>query len=240
MTTLEFVSTSADGLAEGDTPLVSAAALIAGLGTHPTVTIPVVAGCAPETAALWHWLAEPAEFFGAALPGEAQLRRVLADFAAELRRRHGPVTAAVTVQVVQGQFLVTGSPITPQRPEPVSLTTCAAEAAVPYWRQMAARTASRAAELAAQRELTAAGHADAVPAGGDRIGAPVLGALLCETPGGRIGLGADRLDRLREAGLLPPVTVTDQPIDLATVTRAWWVSPVFETHPVSAIGECRL
>jgi hypothetical protein len=31
--------------------------------------------------------------------------------------------------------------------------------------------------------------------------------------------------------------LTDGPLDPATVTRARWVSPIFETHPVAAIGE---
>ncbi len=236
MTTLEFVSTSADGLSESATPLVSAAALIAGLGSHPTVTIPVVAGDEPDAEAVWRWLAEPAEFFGIAMPAAAQLRGALTDFTGELLRRHGRLTAAVTVLVADGRFIVSGTPITPVRPEPVHLAVCAAAPAKAYWQQMAARTTSRAAELLIERDLAAAGHADAVPVDAAHFGVPVLGALVCDTPGGRVGLGAERLGWLAAAGLLAADTVTDGPLDLAAVLRAWWVSPIFETHPVATIG----
>ncbi|MHA3022164.1 hypothetical protein ACXPWS_18155 [Mycobacterium sp. BMJ-28] len=244
MTTFAFVSTSAHGLSDSDTPLVSAAALVAGLGTQPTVTFPVVPGRRPDTDAIWRWLAEPAEFFGTAIPGVTQLRRAVADFARELGRRHGPVPAAVTVVVTEiagsAQFVVTGTPIEPVRTRAVHLRLCAIGPAEPHWRQMAARTTSRAAELLTQREFAAAGHADAVRCDGDRIGPPVLGALVCDTPRGRVGLGADRLSRLAAAGLSDADTITDEPVELATLTRARWVSPNFETHPVRAIGERRL
>lgn len=237
MTTLQFVSTSADGLSESATPLVSAGALISGLGTHPTITIPVVAGREPDADAVWHRLAEPAEFFGIEMPGVTQLRRALADFLAELQRRHCGVSAAVTVVVVDTRFVVSGVLIEPVRPEPVRLALCAPAPAAPHWQTMAARTTSRAADLLAERELATTGHADAVPSDGDLLEVPLLGALLCETPSGRIGLGAERLGWLAAAGLLDADTVTDEPVDLAAVTRAWWVSPTFETHPVAAIGE---
>lgn len=246
MTTPAFVSTSADGPSGSDTPLVSATALIGGLGTQPAVTLPVVTGREPDYDALWHWLAEPAEFFGVAMPAADGLRRAMTDATTELHRRYGTATAAVTVLVVDvagaPQFVVTGTPIEPVRPRPVSLATRAGVAAPPYWQQMAARTTSRADALLTARELAGAGHADAVPADGRRIGAPLLGALLCDTRDGRIGLGADRLARLRAAGLLGAdvTTTADDPVDLDAVRRAWWLSPVFETHPVSAIGDRRL
>lgn len=236
MTTLEFVSTSADGLSESATPLVSAAALIAGLGSHPTITIPVVAGRETDAGAVWRRLAEPAEFFGIVMPDSAQLRRTLADFTDELLRKHGRLTAAVTVVVADGRFIVSGTPITPVRPEPVHLAVCTDAPAMPHWQKMAARTTSRAADLLIERDLAAAGHADAVPADAARLGVPVLGALVCDTPGGRVGLGAERLGWLAAAGLLDADTVTDGPLDLAAVVQAWWVSPTFETHPVVTIG----
>jgi hypothetical protein len=242
MTTPAFVSTSADGLSGSDTPLVSAAALIGGLGTQPAVTVAVVAGREPDYDAIWAWLAEPAEFFGVAMPGADLLRRALTDCAAEVQRGHD--AAAVTVLVVEvtgaPQFVVTATPIEPVRAQTVSLATRAAGAPPPYWQQMAARTTSRAGALHTERELAAAGHADAVPFDGHRIGVPVLGALLCETSDARIGLGADRLRWPLAAALLDADTLTDDPIGLDTIRRAWWVSPVFETHPVTAIGGRRL
>ena len=240
MTTLEFVSNSADGLTESATPLVSAAALIAGLGSHPTVTIPVVAGDEPDADRIWRRLAEPAEFFGITMPDAAQLRRTLADFSAELQRRHGAAHAAVTIVVVENRCLVSGVLIEPFRTEPVNIALCAGAPAPAHWQKMAARTTSRAAELLTERELGATGHADAVPAGPDGIGAPLLGALVCETAGGRIGLGAERLGWPAAVGLLDADAVTDGPVEPAAITRAWWVSPIFETHPVAAIGERRL
>ncbi|MDX1872654.1 hypothetical protein SBI67_11015 [Mycolicibacterium sp. 120266] len=242
MTTPAFVSTSADGLSASDIPLVSAAALIGGLGTQPTMTLPVVAGREPDYDAIWHWLAEPAEFFGIAMPAVDGLRRAMTDITTELLRGTGSAALTVVVADVAGvaQFVVTGTPIEPVRARAVSLATRPGVATPPYWQQMAARTTSRAGLVLAERELASAGHADAVPADGQRIGVPLLGALLCDTPDGRIGLGADRLSRLRAAALLDADIVTDEPVDLAAVRRAWWVSPLFETHPVRAIGECRL
>jgi hypothetical protein len=240
MTTLEFVSTSADGLSESATPLVSAAALLTGPGTHPTVTLPVVPGRAPDTEAVWRWLAEPADFFGIEMPTIAHLRRALTDFTDELQRRHGPRTAVVTVVVVDAHVVVSGAPISPVRTEPVHLARCAMAPPMPSWRQMAARTTSRAAQLRTERELAGCGHADAVPADSGHLGVPLLGALVCDTPGGRVGLGAARLGRLRAAGLLDTsTTLTDAPLEPAAVTRAWWVSPRYETHPVASIGELR-
>lgn len=244
MTTPAFVSTSADGLSGSDTPLVSATALIGGLGTQPTVTLPVVAGREPDHDAIWHWLAEPAEFFGVAMPAADGLRRAITDVTDELHRTHGTATAALTVLVADlagaPHFVVTGTPIEPVRARAVGLATRPGAAPPPYWQRMAARTTSRADALLTERKLADAGHADAVPADGQRIGVPLLGALLCETGAGRIGLGTDRLRWLRAAGLLDTDTVSDDLVDLDTVRRAWWVSPAFETHPVSAIGDRRL
>jgi hypothetical protein len=244
MSTLEFVSASADGLSDGGAPLVTAPTLVTGLGTHPAITVPLVCGREPDTGSIWRRLAEPAEFYGTEIPDEGALQRALDGYLDAAEARHGPLTLAADVMVVQvrgrTQFVVSATPIQPVRPDPVLLTTrpCV-PGPVPYWRQMAARTSSRAEADLLQRELNTAGFADVAGVDGNRIGVAALGALVFDTADGPVGTGVERLALLQEAGLLDAVAGSDDPVDVSGVTRVRWVSPRFETHPVSAIGPHR-
>lgn len=245
MSTLEFVSTSAGGIAESDAPLVCAPALVAALGTHPTLTVPLVSGRTPDTGLIWARLDEAARFFGHDIPPITALRDTVQDFLREATARHGQVTLAARVMVVeldgQARFVVSASVIDPVRSEPVvlSITSSPETGPVPHWRRMAARTSSRAESDLAERELRAGGYADEVFVDGELVHPPRLGALIFGTPAGAVGSGADRLDLLAAAGLLESVRYSDEPVPVSGATHAWWVSPRFESHPVSAIGARR-
>lgn len=245
MSTLEFVSTSAGDIVESDAPLVTAPALVAALGTHPTLTVPLVSGREPDSGLIWHRLAETADFFGTSIPPWDALRDALGGFLDEAARRHGPVTLAARVMVVdvdgQARFLVSASVIEPVRPEPVVLTVISdpGTGAVPHWRRMAARTSSEAGTDRVARDLDADGYADAVHTDGELVHRPRLGALIVGTDGGAVGVGADTLDLLRAAGLRDIARYSDEPLSISGTTHAWWVSPRFETHPVAAIGTRR-
>lgn len=245
MSTLEFVSTSAGGIADGDAPLVTAPALVAALGTHPALTVPLVCGRVPDSGLIWRRLEETARFFGIDIPPVTALHDTLAGFLDEAAGRHGPVTLAARVMVVeldgQSRFLVSASVIAPVRPEPVALAVTARRQAapVPQWRRMAAHTSSHAERDLAARDLGAAGYADEVHAEGEWVHRPRLGALIVDTADGTVGTGADRLELAGAAGLLPTVSYSDEPLSISGANRAWWVSPCFETHPVSAIGARR-
>lgn len=245
MSTLEFVSTSAGGITEGDAPLVTAPALVAALGTHPTLTAPLVSGRAIGAGLIWRRLEEAARFFGVDIPPVTVLQETLQNLVTEARRRHGPITLAARISVVEldgrSEFLVSASVIDPVRPEPVALTVTPdpPTGPVPHWRRMAARTSSHAESDLTERELRAGGHADEVRVDGELVYPPRLGALLVDSADGVLGAGADHLELAREAGLLPAVTYSDAPVAISVATRAWWVSPRFETHPVNAIGDRR-
>ena len=245
MSTLEFVSTSAGGIAESDAPLVSAPALIAALGTHPALTVPLVCGRAPDAGLIWARLDETARFFGVAIPPVTALRDTVAGFLDEATARHGQVALAARVMVVdldgQARFVVSATVIDPVRAEPVvlALTSGPDPGPVPHWRRMAARTTSRAESDLAEAGLHAAGYVDEVFSDGELVHRPRWGALIFDTAAGAVGTGADRLDLLQAAGLLDGVRYSDEPVPVSSTTYAWWVSPRFETHPVSAIGARR-
>lgn len=241
MSTLEFVSTSAGGIADGDAPLVTAPALVAALGTHPALTAPLAGDRTPEAGLIWRRLAETAHFFGTELPPVTALHDTLQSFRDEVTARHGQVDLVARIMVVEvdgrARFVVSGAVIDPARPEPVVLSVTATPAAgpAPHWREMAARTSSHAEADLAERRLRAGGYADEVYTDGELVHRPRLGALIIDT----VGIGADRLDLLRAAGLLDGVRYSDEPVPISGAARAWWVSPRFETHPVSAIGARR-
>ncbi len=245
MSTLEFVSTSAGGIAESDAPLFCAPALVAALGTQPALTVPLVSGREPGAGLIWARLDETARFFGIDIPPATALRDTVAGFLDEATARHGPVTLAARVMVAeidgQSRFVVSASVIDPVRNEPVllSVTSRREDGPLPHWRQMAGRTGSQAEADLAERELRAAGYADEVFADGELVHPPRLGALVFDTAGGAVGTGADRLELLRAAGLLDGVRYSDAPVAVSGAARAHWVSPRFETHPVSAIGARR-
>lgn len=239
MSTLEFVSTSADGIVGADVPLVTAPTLLAGLGSQPHVTVPLVGGRAPAVPPIWQRLADTAAFFDTPIPDVTALADALNGFLAAAPTS-GVLAVDVLVTTVAGraQFIVTGSVIAPVHAQSVTLATRPFEA-VPRWRQMAARTAGRADDDLTARELAAAGHTDIADADGDRIGRPQLGALIFEAAPATIGTGADKLQLMQAAGLLDTFAVSDEPVDLAGATTAWWISPIFERHPVAAIGTRR-
>jgi hypothetical protein len=245
MGTLEFVSTSAGGVVDSSAALVTAPTLISGLGSHPTLTLPLVCGREPDIELSWHRLDETGRFYGIAIPRADALRDTLHGFLEEAAARHGQVTLAARVLVVEVagrlQFVVSASVIDPVRPEPVTLAVRSGPdgAVGPQWRQMAARTSSHADDDLTERELRAGGHADVVPVDGDRVGCPRLGALIIETPHGTIGTGSARLALLHAAGLLDEVTCGETSVAMSGATWARWVSPRFETHPVTAIGAHR-
>ncbi|MGW0158629.1 hypothetical protein ACWDUN_04835 [Mycobacterium sp. NPDC003323] len=242
MSTLEFVSTSADGIAGTAVPLVTAPTLITGLGSHPAVTVPLVCGRAPATHLIWQRLADTAEFYGTPIADVEALDHALRGLLNEAMARHGAVTLAadvLAVTVAEGpHFVVSATIVQSLRPELVTLTVQQFQP-VPQWRRMAAHTTSRAAADRARLDLAADGHVDIVDVDGDRIGRPCWGALMFDTDGDRVGTGVFALDLLGAAGLLEDLRRTDEPVDISEGSRAWWISPVFERHPVAAIGTRR-
>lgn len=246
MSTLEFVSTSADGIAESAAPLVTAPVLVAGLGAHPALTVPLVCGREADTDHIWGLLDETARFYDVEIPPAGALRAAVQGFLTETEARHGTVALAARVLIVEVhgrmQFVVSGSVIEPHRPEPVVLAVTPQRdpGPPPHWRRMAARTTSAADTELAERDLRAAGYADEVSAAGGFVGQPRLGALIVETAEGTVGVGAERLTLLRLAGLTDVPEISDRPVAMSGATGVWWVSPRFETHPVSAVGATRL
>ncbi|WP_304106710.1 hypothetical protein [Mycolicibacterium bacteremicum] len=239
MSTLDFVSASADGIAGAGVPLVTAPTLMSGLGSHPAVTVPLVHGRPPATALIWQRLATVADFYGTEIPDADALGTALTAF---LDRAGPGATLAADVLVVpihgRTQFLVSGAPIAPHRSEPVALAVQPFQP-VPQWRRVAADTTSRAADDLAAGELAAAGYVDSVDVDGDRIGRPARGALIFDGDRSRIGTGTSVLDLLIAAGLADDMTRTDDTVDVSSATTAWYVSPRFEIHPVSAVGARR-
>lgn len=240
MTTLEFVSTSADGIAPAGVPLVTAPALTAGLGSHPTLTIPLLRGRPPALGPAWQALAETADFFGTDIPDVEALHTAVTGFADRAfgATAAGMLAADITVLPVGGrtEFVVSGRAVEPTRAEAVRLATEPPSAPLPRWRELAGRTTSRAAEDLTRRDLRAAGYADVVAADGDGVGRARFGTLIFALPAGRIGTGTERLARLQAAGLHADVRGSDATVDATAATAAWWVSPDFETHPVRQIG----
>ncbi|MGU3651335.1 hypothetical protein [Mycolicibacterium sp. A43C] len=239
MSTLDFVSASADGIADAGVPLVTAPTLTAGLGSHPALTAPLIVGRPPATPLIWRRLAAVADFYGTDIPAEDVLADTLDDL---LRRADAGAVIAAEVLVVpihgRTQFLVSGATITPHRDEPVALDMRPYRP-VPQWRRIAVDTTSRAADDLASRELAAAGYVDVADAEGDRIGRPQCGALIFDTERGRVGAGIDVLDLLIAAGLADELPRTDEPVGIGNAVAAWYVSPRFEIHPVTAIGDRR-
>ncbi|SDD84321.1 hypothetical protein SAMN04488581_2863 [Mycolicibacterium neoaurum] len=239
MSTLDFVSASADGIADAGVPLVTAPTLISGLGSHPALTAPLVVGRPPATALIWRRLAAVADFYGTDMPAEDALNDAL-DGLLDRVDAGAVIAAEVLVVPIHGrtQFLVSGATITPHRDDRVALDV-RPHRPVPQWRRIAVDTTSRAADDLAARELAATGYVDVADVVGDRIGRPQLGALIFDTERGRIGTGVDVLDLSIAAGLVADMPRTDEPIDVGNAVAAQFVSPRFEIHPVTAIGARR-
>ena len=242
-TALDVVFSSTHGIREISRPLLPATHLVAHPGTSPTVTVPVLSGGRPDVDALWSFLAETAHFFGIPMPGPDDLSAALGAF---LERAAAVPMVAVSVTVVEldgaAQFVVTGAEVRPIRSEPVRIDVCdvpfpLTRSGDPLWRRMAARTTSRGAEDQLRRWLDGRGYADGV-SGGSTLGVPFLGVLVFQRGDEVCGLDnaepTSILDQLQACGAVADVPRVERCPDDAE--RAWWISPGFETHRVSAIG----
>lgn len=214
-------------------------------GGNPTITLPIRAGVEPDLDGLWQYLADPAEFFGLPMPDRSDLRDAVTRFIETVSAAvpDPVVAAAITVLEIgdQTRAVVTGRVISPVRVETVRIAGTDAPLPVsrhddPHWRRMAARTTSRGETDQIRRWLTGRGYADAIENRTVR-GAPLLGALVFDTTAGLRGVDNPEpvsiLDQMTACGLIEPVDRVDGcPAD---ATRAWWISPGFETHPVARI-----
>lgn len=231
--------------AASPTPLLPVTQVIARPGSSPTITLPAHTGGVPDLEGLWRYLAEPAEFFGLSMPDQTDLRAAVTGFLGTVAATapDAVVATAVTLLDVDGQtrVVVTGDVIRPVRTEVVRIAATDAPLPTPrrgdpHWRRMAARTTSRGEADQIRRWLAGQGYADAVALRPGR-GAPVLGALVFDTAGGLRGIDNPEpvsiLEQVSDCGLIEPVGRVDEcPAD---ATRAWWISPRFETHPVGDI-----
>jgi hypothetical protein len=219
--------------------------VIARPGSNPTITLPLRTGAEPDLEGLWQYLNEAAQFFGLSMPARSDLREAVTGFLQSVTAAapDSMVATAVTLLDVDGQtrVVVTGERITPVRAEAVRIAGTDAPLPAsrpddPHWRRMAARTTSRGEADQIRRWLADRGYADAIDIRTTR-GAPILGALIFETQAGPMGLENPEpvsvLDQMSACGLIEPVgRVHECP---AEATRAWWISPEFETHPVQSI-----
>ena len=245
---MALATTSTQRIPEIDTPLIPPMQVVERLGTHPTITVPIVAGNEPDVDGIWRYLKEPAGFFGVPIPDPDALRAALVRFVAGAARGRdrAMVAATVTLLEIDGQpdFVVTGSVVRAVHPIAVRIARHAAAAQVhrptdPMWLRMAARTTSHGTIDQIQRWCDDGGYADVVPSA---AGAPLLGALVFDAADGLVGVENPEptsiLEQLVGCGVVSDVRRVD---DCTTdADRAWWVSPTFETHPVVSIGDTTL
>ncbi len=226
------------------TPILTAAELVAGLGSFPTVTFPIRRGRAVDAEALCEYLGEPAEFFGLARPDVSAIRDAIRRFAATTFESSPDSVAAATLTLLGGRLIsVTGTTVTPWLADPVRIAAVGG-AAVPTtpdterWVQMAGRTVSHATTDHLLRTLADRNCVDGVPDGPD-LTAPLSGALVLELGGTYVGVGARGplaiLDQLQDCGVVADMEhrTTVAPTD---VQRAWWISPQFITRPVALLA----
>lgn len=212
------------------------------LGSQPTITIPMIAGGAPDVDRIWRYLNEPAEFFGLPIADRDALNAALDRFArVTAGRDRALIAATVTLLDIDGRsdFVVTGAVVDPIVSTAVAVACCdpgpqVARSTDPLWLRMAARTASRAPVDQLQRWLNGGGHAD-----GTLAGIPMLGALVFDTATGLVGIDNPEptsiLDLLDRCGGTTGIRRVDaRP---AGADAAWWISPSFQTHPVASIGD---
>ncbi|MDT5296814.1 MAG: hypothetical protein QOG79_56 [Mycobacterium sp.] len=245
-TTLALAPTSAHRIHEIDTPLIPVTQVIARLGSHPTITVPMIAGTVPDVDGVWRYLKDPAEFFGIPMPDRDALHTALTGFAGAARGRDNALIAAtITLLEIDGRpdFVVTGAVVDPVRSTAVRVAGCDAGAQAPgstdpVWLKMAARTTSHGAVDQIQRWLNDGGYADGVPTG-TLAGAPLLGALVFDTAAGLVGIDDPEptsiLDLLDRCGVTSGVRRVD--VRPARAGHAWWISPTFQTHPVESIDD---
>lgn len=255
MTTLDFTSTSADGLRQTDDPLISVTTILASLGSHPAVTIPLISGEMPDTSWVWDYLEEAAEFFGMTPPSRGEWRSAWEGFAGSVAAGSGQPLVAVTIMLIeangQPQFVITGVPVRRFAPTPVRIAVTSdvswsvPSATDPWWRRMAARTTSRGDIDQLQRWCTGNGVVDVVNRQTESsIGPPVLGALVVDD-GNRL-TGLDNPNPVSTLGLLKRYGGAATTIGQAEsvipepTASAWWISPLFEVHPVELVGNLAL
>lgn len=256
MSTLDFTSTSADGLRQAGDPLISVTTIVTDLGSHPAVTFPLISGETPDVNWAWDYLASPADYFGMTMPSRDELRSAVERFAASAAAGARLSRVAATIMLIEadgrGQFVITGVPGHWFDPTPVRIHVSsdvswpAARSTDPLWRRMAARTASRGDVDQLRRWLTGAGFVDLVNLHGESsIGPPALGALLFDHGHRLIGLDAPGpasvLGLMERCGAVRAGMITGQTEFIASgpAASAWWISPLFEVHPVDQIGDAR-
>jgi hypothetical protein len=220
--------------------------VIARMGSHPTITLPMFAGTVPDVERVWRYLADPADYFDLPIADRESLRAAFRRFTGAARTRDRALIAAtVTLLEIDGRpdFVVTGRVVDPVRSTEVRVAGCDAALEAPHitdpdWLRMAARTTSRGAVDQIQRWLNGDGYADAVPTG-TFAGAPLLGALVFDTAGALVGIDNPEptsiLDQLERCGVTSDIRRADERPPRAD--RAWWISPDFETHPVLSIDD---
>jgi len=255
MTTLDFTSTSADGVRQAAEPVISVTTIVANLGGHPAVTVPMITGETPDVNWTWDYLAEPAGFFGITMPTRDALRFALERFdssatSRETRRR----IVAVTIMLVEvnggAQFVITGVPVRQFDPAAVCVAVgpdsswLAPGAAEPLWRRMAARTSSQGDVDQLSRSLNGDDFVDQVGRlDQSMIGPPALGALVFGHGDEFIGLESPRaasvLALMERCGAILSGTITRASdfVAPAAASSAWWISPSFEVHPAACIGD---
>jgi hypothetical protein len=255
MSTLDFTSTSADGLRQADDPLISLTTIVANLGSHPAVTVPLITGEMPDVNWTWDYLEEPADFFGIAMPAKADLRSACERFAASATAgMAGHSLLAVTIMLIEAngrvQFVITGVPTRCLDPTPVRIAVssdapwCAPTATDPVWRRMSACTTSKGDVDQLRRWLNGNCFVDLVNRQGEAlIGPPALGALVFDTGSRLIGLEnscpTSILELMARSGVMHAGMVTGHSefAGFEQVRSAWWISPRFGVHPVEQIGD---
>jgi hypothetical protein len=216
------------GIGEIGHPLFAATQVMAHPGTNPTVSVPVCQGRSPDVAALWAYLAEPADFFGFATPEVDRLSSAIGRFI-DAVDDVDMFALSVTIVEFEGapHCVVAGSEVRVLQPAAVRIDECDATFSLarstdPLWRRMAARTTSRAEEDQLRRWFERRGY----------------DALLFEHEADVCGVDnsgpRSPLTQLQECGAIGAVRRAERcPVD---AERVWWVSPGFEVHPVAAIG----
>ena len=193
----------------------------------------------PDVGAIWAYLAEPADFFGLAMPPLDDLTAAVSAFAATFPEDAALVATDVTISEVNRlpEILVTGSAVAPRRGDAVRIdgprTPPLHQASDPWWRRMAARTTSRGELDQCQRWLNGRGFADGV----SKVGRPLLGALVFEYDGAVVGVEDSEptsvLDQMAQCGAIDEIDRVDECRTIAD--RVWWVSPRYRTHPVEEL-----
>ena len=216
---------------------IAPAELVGRLGAYPTVTVPLCQGRTVDTGWLWTYLAEPAEFFGLAMPTQADLGAALARFP-------GPLVAATVTIVDGGRCAVTGTPSQAHDPDPVRIGWRDSDWTAPAatdeaWLRMAARTTSLGTVDLLLRRLADQGCVDGIGPGPD-VTPAVAGALVLDIGAELVGVENTEpvsiLEQLQACGVVRPVA-RRAAVPADQVLRAWWISPQYRTHPVAQLGD---